>query len=265
MNPYIWVTSGKIKLSDKLSSIWKFSFTTGYGAWALSTASQGQNKQVQTIPWEAVLHIKINEFTPSFLHKQIGPQPLYNGEYYEVSVDKNGGLGFLVWTKSQWLYIKEVMRNISWYDPYTFLCSMHAIRDSGFYTKNQIEFLDLYLEPEWSGKGLVIDDKTFFNNYYNSKFLVYPKFWELFMTKLRDYLVKEGFLFIINPKITDDTILSIYNESSNGESSDMKKKFSEFFLNELQIGIFKKTPKETVARFHVHLPDCIQKWIESGE
>jgi hypothetical protein len=260
------IISASMTVDGNLPPDWVFSFTTGYGAWALAGGYRGLGPVgPPEIPWEVVLEIRYNSGDSFFRHKQIGDHHHLRTDYSTPFECK--GMRLYVWTKTQSLYINEsgfvVLRKFPWEQPHTYLCAIHALGDSGYYDSAQLEFLGIpFDDPEWAGKGDLCDDQTFFDAWVPSQMLVYHGYWKDFMDRFVNFIKQRDLLLIRYPRITDQTRFSIEGHISSDDRNELMGRMEVFFSSEFQLGIFSTVPREAVEEFHRHLPQGIREWIE---
>jgi hypothetical protein len=258
----VFLTSVTVQAPTPLPLGWKFTFTTGYGAWALRW---GQARVVPTIPWEAELLIRLDEST-MIEHTHVANRAIDLDKQYECTTSHYGLIGTIVWTKSQWLYVtcpngSEKYMKIPW-DPYVYLCAFQAIRNSGFYSDNQINFLGTYFDPEWAGKDGIIDDQSFFDVWVPGQMKVYSGFWKYFMTRFVSALTQMRFLSIQNPVVVPEATLRIVGKMSSARRAYLQKEITSFITTELQVGLYKEISSKTVSQIHHTLPPRICMWLK---
>jgi len=260
------IISASVTSIGNLPPPWEFSFTTGYGAWALSWA---HGSQCPVVPWEVVLEVQYNSGNSFFQHKQIGDRHHLCTDISDAPFEHECDLRLFVWTKTQSLYITdpsglEVLLKFPWEKPYTHLCGCFALIESGYYDEGQLDLLCTPFDPpEWAGKGAIVDDQTFFDAWVSSsKMLVYNGYWKYFMNRFCNFMKQRDLLSICHPRITGQTRFSIEGQISSRDRSQLEERMPLFFSSELEVGIYSRIPRAAVEEFHKNLPHRIREWIE---
>jgi len=243
-----------------LPTTWQFESTYGYGRWVSPWTGR---KQMAVVPWIATVSVCCDDDVVVHEMSSTASDSLYND--FTANLPNGSTIGFVAWTAHQWLDVGQPgvpnFKRFSWQQPYEFLSAFKAIAKSDFYSDSQIQFLASYFDPEWAGKGGIVDEQAFFDEWVPGQVRVYHGAWRSYMNRLVAWLRERKLLFVQGVVVGATSEIAV-SGGSGVSRSRMAARFKDFLESELRMAIYCVVPPQELLEFHAQLPRGTYEWLE---